>query len=60
VNTASRLQELTKVLHARLVVSEQVLRGAGRSAQGWSEHEVAVRGRQQRLKVYARDAVLGA
>jgi adenylate cyclase len=60
VNTASRLQELTKVLRARVVVSEQVLQGAGQGPQGWAEHEVEVRGRQQRLKVYARDAVSGA
>ena len=60
VNTASRLQELTKALKVRMVVSEQVLLAAGQGTEGWVAHQVELRGRKQPLQVYARDAVSGA
>lgn len=53
VNTAARLQELCKGYGVRLVVSEQVLRGAGVEAGGLARHEVDVRGRVDPLVVYA-------
>jgi adenylate cyclase len=53
VNTASRLQELTKLFKVRVVVSEEVLRRAGRTPGDWQRHELEIRGRQGRLAVYA-------
>jgi adenylate cyclase len=53
VNTASRLQELTKVVGARIVVSAELLRRAGRGTEGWEAHDIDVRGRQERLRVFA-------
>ena len=53
VNTASRLQELTKLLKVRIVVSEEVLRRAGRTPGDWQRHDLEIRGRQGRLAVYA-------
>jgi adenylate cyclase len=53
VNTASRLQELTKLLKVRIVVSEEVLRRAGRTPGEWQRHDLEIRGRQGRLTVYA-------
>jgi adenylate cyclase len=53
VNTASRLQELTKLLKVRIVVSEVVLRRAGRTPGNWERHDLEIRGRQGRLAVYA-------
>jgi len=60
VNTASRLQELTKHFGTRLVLSEDVLRHAGREAQECVAHDIDVRGRRGRLKVYATSAIPGA
>jgi adenylate cyclase len=53
VNTASRLQEMTKLLKVRIVVSEEVLRRAGRAPGDWQKHDLEIRGRQGRLTVYA-------
>jgi adenylate cyclase len=53
VNTASRLQELTKQFGAHLVVSEDVLRHSGRRVDDLVPHEIAVRGRRGKLTVYA-------
>jgi adenylate cyclase len=53
VNTAARLQELCKGFGVRLVVSEQVLRGAGLEPGNLVRHEVDVRGRVDPLVVYA-------
>lgn len=54
VNTASRLQELTKALGARLVVSETAFACAGSPAGEWDRHEVPIRGREGSLVVFAR------
>jgi adenylate cyclase len=53
VNTAARLQELCKEFGVRLVVSEQVLRGARVDPGALPRHEVDVRGRTDALVVYA-------
>ncbi len=53
VNTASRLQEWTKLLKVRIVVSAEVLTRAGRQPGAWQRHELEIRGRQGRLAVYA-------
>jgi adenylate cyclase len=60
VNTASRLQELTKHFGTRLVLSHEVLRHAGREATDCVAHDIDVRGRRGRLKVYAVSSVPGA
>ena len=60
VNTASRLQELTKHFGTRLVLSEDVLRHAGRKAEECVAHDIDVRGRRGRLKVYATSSIPGA
>lgn len=53
VNTAARLQELTKTYGVRAVVSEVVVRGAGLVVDGCAAHEIEVRGRQATLTVFA-------
>jgi len=53
VNTASRLQELTKALQVRLVISEPVARGAGIATAGLAAQDVRIRGRTGLLRVYA-------
>lgn len=53
VNTASRLQELTKTYTAKVVVSDRVAQEAGLVPTSWPSHEVTVRGRAAPLKVYA-------
>lgn len=60
VNTASRLQELTKHFGARLVVSQDVLRHGGRPHGDLVPHDIDVRGRRGRLTVYALPAILRA
>lgn len=60
VNTASRLQELTKLLKVRIVVSEVVLRRAGRTPGNWERHDLEIRGRQGRLAVYALSSFCAA
>jgi adenylate cyclase len=51
VNTASRLEALTKDYGAQLVVSEDVIARAGANLSDYPEHEVEIRGREQALKV---------
>jgi adenylate cyclase len=54
VNTASRLQEMTKLLGARLVVSQTAFECAGSPPGEWERHEVPIRGREGSLVVFAR------
>ena len=56
VNTAARLQELTKSYGVRAVVSESVARGAGISMDDYASHSIEVRGRQGTLRVLAMPA----
>ncbi|MGH6719212.1 MAG: adenylate/guanylate cyclase domain-containing protein [Alphaproteobacteria bacterium] len=51
VNTASRLESMTKDFDAELVVSEDVARGAGIDLSSFPSREVAVRGRREPLTV---------
>ena len=51
VNTASRLEALTKEFAAELVVSQELLDRAGVDL-GAERHEVEMRGRQGRLTVH--------
>jgi adenylate cyclase len=53
VNTASRLETLTKDFGVELVVSQDLLDRAGVDLSGATRHEVEIRGRQGRLAVRA-------
>lgn len=53
VNTASRLESLTKELKVELVVSQELLDRAGVDLSAVPQHEVDIRGRQGRLAVRA-------
>ncbi len=53
VNTASRLESLTKEFAVELVVSQELLDRAGVTLDGAPQHEVEIRGRQSRLAVRA-------
>ena len=53
VNTASRLETLTKEFGAELVVSQELLDCAGMSLPDAPRHDVEIRGRQGRLMVRA-------
>jgi adenylate cyclase len=53
VNTASRLQELTKTRAAHLVLSEPVARGAGLDVGQLAAEDVSIRGRSSLLRIYA-------
>jgi adenylate cyclase len=53
VNTASRLETLTKEFGVQLVVSEELLERAGLLLPDSARHEVAIRGRQGRMAVRA-------
>ena len=52
VNTASRIEALTKEYGAELVVSEDVVRYAGLDPSPYPRHEIMVRGRQQPLAIF--------
>lgn len=61
VNTAARLQELTKTYGVRAVISEVVARGAGLPVAEYPAHDIDIRGRQGKLEVFALPAsVFGA
>lgn len=51
VNTASRLQELTKEYGCELVVSEAVVLRAGFDLSGFPRHEIEIRGKREMLAV---------
>ncbi len=51
VNTASRLQELTKEYGCELVVSEAVVQRAGFDLSGFPRHEIEIRGKREMLAV---------
>ena len=51
VNTASRLEALTKELDCQLVISESVARAAGLALDGAERREIAIRGRAEPLSV---------
>jgi adenylate cyclase len=53
VNTAARLEDMTKAFGCTLVVSEEVLRQAGIEPGSAPAHQVRVRGKTERLTVYA-------
>jgi adenylate cyclase len=51
VNTASRLEELTKEYDCELVVSEETVRRAGFDLADSPHHEIEIRGRREMLAV---------
>jgi adenylate cyclase len=51
VNTASRLEELTKEFACELVVSEVVVSRAGLDLSGFPRQEVEIRGKREMLAV---------
>ena len=53
VNTAARLENMTKAFACSLVVSEIVLKEAGAEPGNAARHQVRVRGKTERLAVYA-------
>jgi adenylate cyclase len=53
VNTASRLETLTKDFKVQLVVSQELLDRAGADLAAAPSHEVDIRGRQGKLVVRA-------
>jgi adenylate cyclase len=53
VNTASRLETLTKEFGVELVVSQELLDRAGIDLAIYEHHDVEIRGRQERLAVRA-------
>ena len=53
VNTAARLENMTKAFGCGMVVSDVVLREAGIDPGGATPHQVRVRGKTERLSVYA-------
>ena len=53
VNTAARLQELTKSYRVRLVLADAVAAGSGLPCDALASHEIEVRGREAPLTVFA-------
>jgi adenylate cyclase len=57
VNTAARLESLTKEFNCLLILSRQAAQAAGLDVTGHAIHETAIRGRTQNLEFYAFDAI---
>jgi adenylate cyclase len=55
VNTASRLEGLTKEYDCELVVSEETVRGAGFDLSAFPRHEIEIRGKREMLAVRTLD-----
>src|SRR5262249_19038683 len=53
VNVAARLQDMTKALNCRAIVSDDVCRNAGIDPDALERHEITVRGRGEAMKVCA-------
>jgi adenylate cyclase len=51
VNTASRLEALTKDYECELVVSDETVARAGLDLSGFSRHEIEIRGKREMLAV---------
>ena len=51
VNTASRLETLTKKYACELVVSEETVSRAGLDLSGFARHEIEIRGKREMLAV---------
>jgi adenylate cyclase len=51
VNTASRLETLTKEHHCQLIISAQVERRAGVDLSAYASHQIEVRGRSEPLTI---------
>ena len=52
VNTASRLETMTKEFKVQLVVSKQAADNAGVDMTEYAQHNVVVRGRREPLAIY--------
>ena len=57
VNTASRLEEMTKRFGTQMVVSEDAATHLGDGIAGWQRHEIEVRGRVRAITVLVPGAV---
>ena len=55
VNSAARLEELTKTYGTTCVASDATVMAAGFDTSGAVAHEVAVRGREATMRVWALD-----
>jgi adenylate cyclase len=53
VNTASRLEALTKDYGCQLIVSETVAHHAGLDTAGRERHDIEIRGRREPMAIYA-------
>jgi adenylate cyclase len=51
VNTASRLEALTKEYSAELIVSQTLAEHAGLAIESYERHEVSLRGRDQPMPI---------
>ena len=55
VNTASRLEAMTKEFESQLILSRTVTDAAGVDADDFPEHQIQVRGRAEMMTVYVLD-----
>jgi adenylate cyclase len=53
VNVAARLQDMTKALNCTVIMSEDVCTNAGIKQEGLQRSEVAIRGRDQAMAIFA-------